>query len=411
MNQKTKEYREKIAQSFVDSLKSNPLNWKKNWTVSPSSCIPENAVTGARYKGINRLWLTHLSQINGLEDYRWATFKQIQDKGWKLNRGAKGEQVEYWAAYDFDKKKNITWKEFNQSKLNPEKSGSVGIISKQFYVFNGKDIEGIPELVKAPISNVSQDELIPLISKNMKVPILNDGGDRAFYQLSEDLIHLPPINSFKSSYDYNSVALHELSHATGAPHRLNRDLKNIFGSVKYAFEELVAEMSSCFMSGNLQTEATQSHLENHQAYVQSWIKNISENPNVLLQAIKEADKAANYLEYQAELITEFEYKKTLQDSKEVDTTEIKEVEHFVLDLKSFKCELKEYKFILSKTLEKDITALNVALGKNHSIKDIHALFKGIEQLENDIKPIVTAIVNDFKLQENNQLLKLFECER
>ena len=34
--------------------------------------------------------------------------------------------------------------------------------------------------------------------------------------------------------------MHELSHASGHPSRLNRDLSGGFGSQNYAFEELVA---------------------------------------------------------------------------------------------------------------------------------------------------------------------------
>lgn len=423
MNQKTMEFREKITQSFIHCLQTEPLNWKKQWSVPNSSNIPINAVTGAKYKGINRLWLSHLANISGLKDPRWATFKQIQDKGWKLEKGAKGEQVEYWSAYDFSKKKNITWEEYNKAHGNPLTKNDVGIISKQFYVFNAKNITGIPELTKPVENNISSDQLISLISKNMNVPIIHDGGDGAFYRPSEDKIHLPTKESFHSNYAYNAVALHELSHATGAAHRLNRDIRNLFGSPKYAFEELVAEMSSCFMSTNLQLEQSPEHLKNHQAYIQSWIKDITEKPNILIQAIKEADKAANFLEYQAELVTEAEYKQTLQQSREVGTDEIKEkntvlrstnvikdVPEFKVDLKEIRREIKEYGFKCTKKLTDDISVLNLALSKNHTMKDLYNLYKKPELLETSIKDTVFSIINNFQVQES-KLINSIECER
>ena len=70
-----------------------------------------------------------------------------------------------------------------------------------------------------------------------------------------------------------------------------------------------AEMSACFMSAGLEIQPSQQHIDNHKAYVQSWIQSIREKPDILIHAIKDAQAAANYMDYKAELITEQEYKK------------------------------------------------------------------------------------------------------
>ena len=108
---------------------------------------------------------------------------------------------------------------------------------------------------------------------------------------------------FDSPYAYDSTALHELAHATGAAHRLNRNIKNVFGTEDYAYEELIAEISSCFMSANLQLEQSNEHIENHKAYVQSWIETIREKPESLVKAVQQAEKVDSYMEYKAELLT------------------------------------------------------------------------------------------------------------
>lgn len=156
----------------------------------------------------------------------------------------------------------------------------------------------------------------------MGVEITNEGGDRAYYSIREDKIFLPKKTAFTSDYEYNSTALHELSHATGAQKRLDRDIRNSFGTEKYAYEELVAEISSCFMGEHLTIQMPTEHMENHKAYVQSWIKQISEKPAVLMKAIRDAESSANYLEYQAELISEKEYQKALAGTKEAEPQEI-----------------------------------------------------------------------------------------
>lgn len=52
-------------------------------------------------------------------------------------------------------------------------------------------------------------------------------------------------------------------------------------------------------------------LDNHQAYINNWIEQIRKDPEVLMKAIKEADKAAIYMEYKAEIISEQDFKKEM----------------------------------------------------------------------------------------------------
>lgn len=321
MDQKTNEYRKAVADAFIKSLTENELQWKKGWQTTAT--VPQNAISGKSYKGLNRFFLTLQSMANNITDPRWATFKQIQDKGWHLNKGAKGMKVEYWTPYDYQNKKSLEWAEYNKLLDDPKRHGQIGVVAKYYHVFNAQDITGIPELPEPQRRpEAVSDEIIDKISKNMGVEITNEGGDRAYYSIREDKIFLPQKTAFTSDYEYNSTALHELSHATGAEKRLNRDIKNRFGTEKYAYEELVAEISSCFMGEHLAMQLPPEHMENHKAYVQSWIKEISEKPAVLMKAIRDAESSANYLEYQAELISEKEYQKTFSGVREVELDEV-----------------------------------------------------------------------------------------
>lgn len=317
MNSKTQQYRQQIADTFIKSLEEKQLEWKKEW--AGQSMIPMNAITDKRYKGINKFWLAMSAMTRKTDDPRWCTFKQLYDKGWKLNKGAKGEQIEYWMPYDKEAKKGITWEDYSTRKAAGDEA--VTLSTKYYTVFNGKDITGIPPLPSYEINQIEPDEIIAKLSTNMGVEIINNGGDRAFYRPSEDTIHLPLPGSFKTSYAYNATALHELAHATGAAHRLNRNIMNLFGSSSYAYEELIAEISSCFMSANLSMPQDQAHLNNHKAYVQSWIQAIREKPETLIKAIREAERTATFMDYKAELMTENEYKATLRQTAEVNETE------------------------------------------------------------------------------------------
>ena len=138
----TKEFRRQIAEKFIDSLKENPEHWQRQWSVSGGR--PENCVSHTVYSGINRFNLTFAAIQKGSDDMRWATFKQIQQQGWHLKKGARAVPVEFWQPYDKYTHKVVPWDEYNNAE-NPE---NYGLRSRYHMVFNAKDIEGIPPEVK-----------------------------------------------------------------------------------------------------------------------------------------------------------------------------------------------------------------------------------------------------------------------
>ena len=243
MNGETKKYRTQLADSFIHVLEEKQLDWKKE--CNGNTPAPVNVLTKAKYRGINRLNLMMLGMERKYEDPRWATFKQIEKMGLRLkNAKGQGVKVEYWFPWDSKERHAVSWEEFN---LNPKPE--YVLRSQYSTVFNGSLIEGLPEISQKERRNTVTDRMITDISKSMKVEIVNTEDDRAFYRPAEDKIYLPKPELFYSDYAYNSVALHELSHATGAPGRLARNQKGIFGTQAYAYEELVAEISSAFFGG------------------------------------------------------------------------------------------------------------------------------------------------------------------
>lgn len=317
---KSKEYREIIAMEFLNSLKENPREWKQNWSAGQTGW-PSNAATNKRYNGINMLHLKHAELKKGYPDNRWCTFKQIQDKGWKLKKGSHGEKVEYWMPYDREERKFISWEAAR--KLND--AARITAYPKLYTVFNASMIEGIPEKnIEASHNTINPDILIEKISSNMAVEILNDGGTRAYYRPDEDKIHLPPQECFDDDYAYNSTALHELGHATGHSSRINRNMAGDYSSDDYAYEELVAEMTSCFMSEHLAARMSDEHFENHKAYIQSWGRMIGKNPEIFIHAVKDAQKAASYLELKGGIISEKEYQQKEHGTFTIPKTQAKE---------------------------------------------------------------------------------------
>lgn len=198
MNPKTKEYREKLTQSFIEALKEDQLDWKRGWEIVGKQ---RNGKTNAAYRGMNQFYLRMIAKERGYEDPRWVTFHQCKENGWQL-QDAKGQGVlvEYWFPYDREEKRGLSWQEFRDQKL--ELDDRYGLRAVYTHVFNAELVQGIPELELEVRQEHSLNEVIKKLEQNMGVPILDDGGDQAYYEPSRDQIHLPKAERFHSDYEY-----------------------------------------------------------------------------------------------------------------------------------------------------------------------------------------------------------------
>ena len=320
MNNEAKEkFRQELADKFIHLLEEKKNDWIQGWDTGTGG-PPFNIASGRKYSGINQFTLSLTAMLEGYNDPRWATMTQIRDetgvyhKGekWHLRKGSHGTKVEYWYPYDRENKKPLTWQEYKKAIDSGREQKEFLIQPKYFTVFNASQIEGIPPLKKVENPAFTTDELIPKLAREMGVMIDFSPQPMAFYNPATDRIHLPTASLFHSSAEFHGTALHELAHATGHPSRLNRGIKNIFGSESYAAEELIAEMTSCFMAADLKEVdlSAFNRFENNAAYLQSWIESIHDKPDALIRAVKEATRATEYMEMKAGVIPESEYDRT-----------------------------------------------------------------------------------------------------
>lgn len=287
--------RNQLAEMFVKSLSEEKLPWHAVWNTYPQ----QNAVTKKAYRGINAFLLAMASEELGFDDPRWCTFSQAKKKGWSIRKGAKGVPVEFWSAINVHTHEVVDFKEAARQLRDGEaKEGDFNFYSRNSYVFNAQQIEGIPALKQeAPMVDIglirqNRDTLI----KNMAVGFDGNGTD-CHYSPSKDKIVMPPESDFRDTYGYMCSFLHEAGHATGAPSRLGRG----FGVTReeYAIEELRAEIASAMTSQQLgiplTDEQMQRNLDLHKAYIQSWAQAIRDAPKVLFDAIKDAEQISDYL--------------------------------------------------------------------------------------------------------------------
>jgi antirestriction protein ArdC len=92
---------------------------------------------------------------------------------------------------------------------------------------------------------------------------------------------------------YFAVILHETIHASGAKHRLDRDMGKRFGDAAYAAEELVAEIGSAFLCSEL--GITQDVRADHAQYLAHWLKLLKDDSRAIFTAAAKASEAVAYL--------------------------------------------------------------------------------------------------------------------
>lgn len=327
---KVDEYRKLVADKFLKLLDAdNPvhsMDWMKEWI---SIDEPVSMITGKGYRGINAFMLSLIAMDKGYKDPRWITFHGLSKfDGARVKKGEKSSQIQYWMLSDLTKKygeknKFITFREAARLiKEEGREEKEFAPVVQYSRVFNAEQCTGLPEYVqKEAEKQINQSEYVTKISEKMKVPILNDGGGRAFYNRKDDAVHLPEKRMFFSEYAYNATALHELGHATGAAHRLNRTKGKSFGDADYAFEELVAEMTSCFTASRLAGDEQsidkylKENAENHMRYVKSWAEEIKKNPKCLEDAVKLAQTATDFLDLHGGYLSLSEYNRRQQDKQ------------------------------------------------------------------------------------------------
>lgn len=311
--------RSTLTEIFLKSIEEDPLSWHSNFK-SPQR--PMNGIYHNQYKGYNRMLLSYVMNKNGYQDPRFYPQSYIfgspenRGKSWddptkiKVIKGEKPVFIDtgfFVPKNKFDadgnKLKPISIPEYRN--LPDEKKELYRPAQKSIPVYNADQLTGVEKWKEIETGKQVLDSYILQVidrgAAEMGVAVKEGDYDPPCYIPDLDEIHMPQKSLFANEYAFAATLLHEMAHASGAEHRMNRDLSGGFGSEKYAIEELRAEIASAFMANEFGIDMPDSLLDDHKAYVQSWAKAISNDKNILISAIFDAEKIADYVEDKAEL--------------------------------------------------------------------------------------------------------------
>lgn len=281
-----------VADKLLGLMESGTLPWHKPWSTVPYA----NALSGHQYQGINPLLAQVDVMSSGYSTTLFAGIAQAKQKGWKIRKGSKATWLR-WGGTVCKRTENadgvmeekyfrsFKWlKVFNLDCFDDSDSGTK--ISSVLAKYQGTE-NTEPRIEEAERLIAAQQAKIQF------------GGNRACYSPSRDRIQLPTYESFSNAVYYYATAIHEHVHWTGHSSRLNRDLKNSFGTKEYAFEELVAELGAAFVCNEL---GIVPKMEHHASYLDSWISILKDDNRAFFKASALAREAATLLLDNAGLI-------------------------------------------------------------------------------------------------------------
>lgn len=272
-----------VTDTIIAQLEKGVVPWQKPWG---EAGIPRNLITGREYRGINTMLLSSLGYSQNL----FLSFQQAKTLGASIKKGQKAHVVVFWKMVD---------KKAEEEEVQDEQNGKVPVL-RYYKVFNVEQCTGIPTNM-LPILNAKADfspiETCDAIVNGMpQAPKIKYGSDGAYYIPRLDIIHMPHAERFKTSESYYLTLYHELIHSTGHESRLKRpgitDYDR-FGSEQYSFEELIAEIGTCFLSSYAGINGY--GFVNSVAYIEGWLARLKGEKRWIIHASAQAQKAVDYI--------------------------------------------------------------------------------------------------------------------
>ncbi|MDX8527862.1 zincin-like metallopeptidase domain-containing protein [Mesorhizobium sp. MSK_1335] len=277
-----------ITNKIISQLEAGHFPWVQPWGSAAAKAplsLPKNASTGRAYSGINVLILWGAVIERGYPTQSWLTFRQAVSLGGNVRKGERGITVVYADRF-------VPGEERNRAEETGGDARAVPFL-KRFTVFNTEQCEDLPDAIAVSPLSPGLELIEPRVRALIEATGIkfHIGGSKAFYSPSHDRVQVPPPQAFFEPIDWHRTALHELGHATGHRSRLARDLSGTFGTRRYAFEELVAEISAAFSCASLSIVPTVRHAD----YIGSWLEVLREDNRAIVRAASRASKAADWL--------------------------------------------------------------------------------------------------------------------
>lgn len=314
---------DRFAEMMIDRMEQmKDSDWKQGWIGGANGYagLPQN-VGGRNYSGSNSFFLQLQTAAKGYQLPVYLTFNQAHNLKAHVLKGEKSFPVVYWDMMVKDKDgKKVSSDEYKAMSKDERKKLDVIPFIKAFPVYNVDQTnlrEVQPERVQKLIDKFKVPEMRDtqgmyahsaldrmIQQQSWLCPIQADKRENgAYYSPSRDIVVLPMKAQFntgstsdeiyRDGMEFYSTMLHEMTHSTMTPERLNREMGGKFGDPKYAKEELVAELTAAMISHSMGFDSKIT--DNSAAYLDSWIGVLKKEPKFIVSIMADVNKASDLI--------------------------------------------------------------------------------------------------------------------
>jgi len=275
---------ERVTNEIIKAIEAGAGEYRMPW--HHGSHLPRNASTKLPYRGVNLIALGSAARVRGFQSSYWATYRQWGKLGAQVRRGEKASVIVFFKREDADRSEDD-----DEAKRNR-------VVIRGSFVFNANQVDGWREEVETHEDTIEHLDTVESFIGSLGA-VIRYGGNAAYYHKPLDQIHMPDRQQFAgtnartAAEAFYSVLLHELTHWSGHPKRLNRNLSGRFGTSAYAMEELIAELGAAFLCADLGISVHPRR--DHAAYVASWLLVLRRQKTAIITAAGTATSACRYL--------------------------------------------------------------------------------------------------------------------
>ncbi|MCP5385446.1 MAG: DUF1738 domain-containing protein [Novosphingobium sp.] len=204
---------EQVTEKIIAAIEAGAGTYKMPWH-STGAARPVN-VSGQPYRGINVLLLWAEAQHAGYPSAVWGTYRQWQQRGAQVQRGARSTIV-------------LLWKPLGApgDDQGGDENARRRFVARAFRVFNAAQVDGYEP---APTPILPEEQRIAhaeAFFASLPAQVWF-GSDMACYDPRSDLISTPSFEAFRSPEAFYAVLAHEMVHNAVTrimPHGVGQDL-------------------------------------------------------------------------------------------------------------------------------------------------------------------------------------------
>ncbi len=294
------DYAKELATRLADNFDKGFV-WKRGWSTE-GAFLPYSLVRGGEYTAGNALMLELVGWLKGYSTNAWLTFNDAKALNGHVKPGEHGVPCSRPFFKDV-----LCYPDGKEVPEGVERTPEMKMVSvykgtNWFTLFNYEQCEDIAPLetfasyqkrndLHKSIPDDAYMTLTEQICQQAFVPV-SWRGQKAYYSPKNDEVVLPEKARFDNGKEAFGTAAHELSHATGHPSRFSRfDPDSKEGIQSYAFEELVAELSSIFTCAKI--GILHEMEESSTAYLANWASCLRKDPQILIKEVLPKANAAH----------------------------------------------------------------------------------------------------------------------